>query len=52
MYSGREGCDVGLLALRLGIGGMLLGLHGWARLVKAFVPQSRSLVFPRTVWSS
>ena len=38
MYSGmlREGCDLGLLTLRLGIGGMLLGLHGWARLVKAF----------------
>lgn len=38
MYSGmlREGCDLGLLTLRLGLGGMLLGLHGWARLVKAF----------------
>ena len=38
MYSGmqRAGCDLGLLTLRLGIGGMLLGLHGWARLVKAF----------------
>jgi hypothetical protein len=28
--------DLGLLFLRIGIGGMLLGLHGWARLVKAF----------------
>ena len=33
---GREGYDLGLLTLRLGLGGMLLGLHGWARLVKAF----------------
>jgi putative oxidoreductase len=28
--------DLGLLFLRIGIGGMLLGLHGWARLVAAF----------------
>ena len=28
--------DLGLLILRIGIGSMLLGLHGWARLVKAF----------------
>lgn len=28
--------DLGLLLLRLGIGGLLLGVHGWARLVNAF----------------
>ena len=32
MYPG----DLSLLFLRIGIGGMLLGLHGWARLVNAF----------------
>jgi putative oxidoreductase len=28
--------DTGLLFLRVGIGGTLLGVHGWARLMKAF----------------
>jgi putative oxidoreductase len=31
----RDGRDLGLLFLRIGVGGMLLGLHGWARLVAA-----------------
>ena len=32
----RDSRDLGLLFLRVGIGSMLLGVHGWARLVKAF----------------
>jgi uncharacterized membrane protein YphA (DoxX/SURF4 family) len=28
--------DIGLLILRLGLAGLLLGFHGWARLVRAF----------------
>ncbi len=32
----RDSRDLGLLFLRVGIGSLLLGVHGWARLVKAF----------------
>ena len=32
----RDRRDLGLLFLRVAIGSMLLGVHGWARLVKAF----------------
>lgn len=32
----RDGADFGLLFLRLGIGGMMFGLHGWARLFKVY----------------
>ena len=32
----RDSRDLGLLFLRVAIGSMLLGVHGWARLLKAF----------------
>ncbi len=32
----RDSRDLGLLFLRVATGCMLLGVHGWARLVKAF----------------
>jgi putative oxidoreductase len=32
----RRLTDTGLLFLRVGIGGTILGVHGWARLMKAF----------------
>lgn len=31
-----DGSDFGLLFLRLAIGGMVFGLHGWARLFKVY----------------
>src|SRR5215831_2150590 len=32
----RDSRDLGLLFLRVATGGMLLSVHGWARLLKAF----------------